>query len=208
MEFDHVLTTTPSVRRKLDLERPVENEVLAECLELALHAPTPANQQSWRWLVVRDQDVKNRLGELFRRVGQAYLGQYQAAAEADPAVARSIASGQYLIDVIERVPAFVVPCVQGRTTGANVADAVLYGGIFPAVWSFQLALRSRGLGSTLTTYHLQTEAEAAEILGVPEGYTQACLLPVAYTTTTDFKPTPRRPVSEVAYLDHWGKALV
>jgi nitroreductase len=154
--------------------------------------------------VVRDQDVKERLGALFREVGEAYLAGREAA---DDATRRALASGRHLIDVIERVPVFVIPCLQGRPTGENAQDAAFYGGIFPAVWNFQLALRSRGLGSTLTTYHLSREAQAAEILGVPEGYTQVGLLPVAYTTVPDFKPAARIPLSEVAYLDHWGTPL-
>jgi nitroreductase len=202
MEIDHLLSTTRAVRRKLDLDRPVEPEVLEACLNLALQAPTPGNVQAWRWLVVRDQGVKDRLGVLFREVGTAYLD--ERAKQADP---RALASGRHLIDVIERVPVFVIPVLAGRPAGDNAADAAFYGGIFPAVWNFQLALRSRGLGSTLTTYHLAREAEAAEILGIPAGHTQAGLLPVAYTTVPDFKPAPRTPLSEVAFLDHWGAPL-
>ncbi|WP_372666928.1 nitroreductase family protein [Amycolatopsis kentuckyensis] len=202
MEIDHLLSTTRAVRRKLDLDRTVEPAVLEECLNLALQAPTPGNAQAWRWLVVRDQGVKERLGALFREVGEAYL-----AGRAAEGPSRALASGRHLIDVIERVPVFVIPCLRGRPTGDNATDAAFYGGIFPAVWNFQLALRSRGLGSTLTTYHLSREAEAAEILGVPDGYTQAGLLPVAYTTTPDFKPAERIPLAEVAYLDHWGTPL-
>ena len=210
MDTDHLLSTTRAVRRKLDLERPVEPEVLAECLRLALQAPTPGNAQAWRWLVVRDQRVKDQLAALFRQVGQAYL-EANIAAAGDavkvPSVARALASGQHLVDVIDQVPVFVVPCVKGRPSGENATDAAFYGGIFPAVWNFQLALRSRGLGSTLTTYHLQHEAAAAEILGIPDGYTQVGLLPVAYTTVPDFKPAARTPLEEVAYLDHWGTPL-
>jgi nitroreductase len=206
MEIDHLLSTTRAVRRKLDLGRPVEPAVLEECLNLALQAPTPGNAQAWRWLVVRDQDVKERLGALFREVGEAYLAGREAAA-GDDATRRALASGRHLIDVIERVPVFVIPCLKGRPSGENATDAAFYGGIFPAVWNFQLALRSRGLGSTLTTYHLSREAEAAEILGVPDGFTQVGLLPVAYTTVPDFKPAARVPLSEVAYLDHWGAPL-
>ncbi|WP_103335128.1 nitroreductase family protein [Amycolatopsis sp. CA-126428] len=202
MDIDHLLSTTRAVRRKLDLDRPVEPEVVKECLNLALQAPTPGNVQAWRWLVVRDQDVKNRLGAIFREVGEAYL-----ADRASAAPSRAQASGQHLIDVIERVPVFVIPVVAGRPAGNNAVDAAFYGGIFPAVWSFQLALRSRGLGSTLTTYHLAREAEAAQILGIPDGHTQVGLLPVAYTTVPDFKPAPRTPLSEVAFLDHWGTPL-
>ena len=202
MDSDHLLSTTRAVRRKLDLDRPVEPAVLEDCLRLALQAPTPGNVQAWRWLVVRDQGVKERLGALFREVGEAYLAQRAAEGES-----RALTSGRHLVDVIERVPVFVIPVLKGRPTGDNAVDAAFYGGIFPAVWNFQLALRSRGLGSTLTTYHLSREAEAAEILGVPDGYTQAGLLPVAYTTTPDFKPAERVPLAEVAYLDHWGTPL-
>lgn len=207
---DHLLSTTRSVRRKLDLDRQVEPEVVADCLRLALQAPSPGNVQHWRWLVIRDQEIKNQLGALFRAAGTAYLESRVAAmgtAARDGAGARAVASGRHLIDVIERVPVFVVPCVQGRPTGRNVRDAALYGGIFPAVWSFQLALRSRGLGSTLTTYHLEHEAVAARILGIPDDVTQVGLIPVAYTTVDDFKPAPRQPVEEVAYLDSWGTPL-
>jgi nitroreductase len=207
---DYVLSTTRAVRKKLDLSRPVEREVLTECLRLALQAPTPGNSQNWRWLVVRDQAVKNELGKIFREVGTAYLRNVVATLGEQantPPVKRSLASGQHLIDVIERVPVFVIPCLQGRPQGGNAELSAFYGGIFPAVWSFQLALRSRGLGSTLTTFHLQREAEAAKILGIPDDVTQVGLLPVAYTTTTDFKPAPRRPVEEVSFLDHWGTPL-
>jgi nitroreductase len=204
---DHLLSTTRAVRRKLDLDRPVEPEVLADCLRLAVQAPTPGASENWRWLVIRDQHLKNEIGALFRKAGSAYLrARAEAAGDAvkDGATARAFASGQYLIDVIERVPVFVIPCLQGRPQGGNEALSVYYGGIFPAVWSFQLALRSRGLGSTLTSYHLQYEAEAAKILGIPDDVTQVGLLPIAYTTVPDFKPARRRPVEEITYLDTWG----
>jgi len=207
---DHLLSTTRSVRLKLDLQRPVEEEVLADCLRLALQAPTPGGAQSWRWLVVRDQSVKNALGKLFRSVGEEYLRAAVAAAgdaASSGPFARMVRSGQHLIDVIEQVPVLVIPCLTGRPQGGNADLSVFYGGIFPAVWNFQLALRSRGLGSTLTSYHLRHEQEAAEILGIPDDVTQVGLLPVAYTTVPDFKVAPRTPVEQVAYLDHWGSPL-
>jgi nitroreductase len=208
---DHLLSTTRAVRRKLDLDRPVPNQVLVDCLRLAIQAPTPGSTQVWRWLVVRDQRLKDRIGALFREVGTAYMRAKVAslgAAAREPAAVRAIASGQYLIDVIERVPVFVIPCLLGRPQGDNGALSVFYGGIFPAVWNFQLALRSRGLGSTLTSYHLEREAAAAEILGIPADVTQVGLLPIGYTTAADFRPGPRVPVQEVSYLDGWGAPLV
>lgn len=206
---DHLLSTTRAVRRKLDLDRPVEPEVVAECLRLAVQAPSPGNSQAWRWLVVRDQEKKNQLGRIFREVGNAYLAARMAEAgtDASPAVRRAFASGQHLIDVFERIPVLVIPCLNGEPEGGNGAMSAFYGGIFPAMWSFQLALRSRGLGSALTTYHLQREAEAAEILGIPDGVTQVGLLPVAYTTVRDFKPAARTPIEQIAFQDTWGDPL-
>jgi nitroreductase len=207
---DHLLTTTRAVRRKLDLDRPVGNDVIAECIRLASQAPTATNVQYWRWVVLRDQEVKNQLGALFRLVGAEYMRQKVAKlgdAARQPGNARSIASGQHLVDVIERVPVLVIPCILGRPPAGNAALSVFYGSIFPAVWSFQLALRSRGLGSTLTSYHLEHEARAAEILGIPDDVTQVGLLPIAYTTVPDFKPARRDPVEQIAYLDGWGRAF-
>jgi nitroreductase len=207
---DHVLSTTRAVRRKLDLDRPVEPEVLETCLRLSTFAPSPGNQQTWRWLVVRDADRRKRLGELFREVGRDYLAGVRSrlgTAAGPPAVRRMVGSVQHLIDVIDRVPVFVIPCVQGPAPSGNAECASFYGGIYPAVWSFQLALRSRGLGTVLTTLHLRREAAAAEILGLPADVTQAGLLPVAYTTTTDFRPPVRRPLAAVAFLDTWGRPL-
>lgn len=207
---DHLLSTTRAVRLKLDLDREVEPDVIDECLRLAIQAPSPSNMQAWRWIVVRDQQVKDQLGELYRDVGTAYLRNSRAKAgdmadQGQPA--RMVRSAQHLVDVIERVPVFVIPCLMGRPYGANAADSGFYGGIFPAVWSFQLALRSRGLGSTLTSFHLQHEEQAARILGIPDDVTQVGLLPVAYTTVSDFKPAPRQPVEEIAFADQWGSPL-
>lgn len=204
MDCDWLLTTTRAVRRKLDLDRPVPDDVLLECLRIAVQAPTPGASQAWRWMVVRDQARKDALGALFRAVGEPYMRARRASA---PGPSLNLASGQHLVNVIERVPVFVIPCLVGRPPEGNAAQSVFYGGIFPAVWNFQPALRSRGLGSTLTSYHLEHEAEAARILGIPDDVTQVGLLPIAYTTTTSFKPAPRQPVENLAFVDTWGQPL-
>lgn len=202
MDNDELLSTTRSVRLKLDLDRPVEPEVINECLRLALQAPSPGNLQMWRWVVVRDPKQRAELGRLFREVGNSYL-----ASLPGDIPEHSLRSGRFLIDNIERVPVLVVPCVVGRPPATLFESAAFYGGIYPAVWSLQLALRTRGLGSTMTTYHLSRAAEAAEILGIPDDVTQTCLLPIAYTTQRNFKPAQRMPLGEVAYADHWGNSL-
>ena len=194
---DELLTTTRSVRKRLDLDRPVEREVILDCLRLAIQAPTGSNQQGWRFLVVTDPELKAGLGELYRAGGEAYLRAGRGLASDDPQQRRVVDSAWHLLEVIDRVPAMLIPCHRGRPP-EGIAAAGYYGSILPAVWSFMLALRSRGLGSAWTTFHLAHEREAADLLGIPyEEVTQTALLPIAYTVGTDFKPAARRAVEEI-----------
>ncbi len=205
---DHLLTTTRSVRKRLDLDRPVEREVILDCLRLAIQAPTGSNQQGWRFLVVTDPQIKAKLGELYRAGGEEYLRAGMEAASDDTGQRRVMDSAWHLLEVIDQVPAMLIPCHRGRPP-EGIAAAGYYGSILPAVWSFMLALRSRGLGSAWTTFHLAYEREAAELLDIPyERVTQTALLPVAYTVGTDFKPAPRRPVEEITYGDRWRAPLL
>lgn len=207
---DHLLTTTRAVRKRLDLDRPVDPEVIEECLDLAVQAPTGSNAQRWRFVVVTDADKRAALAKIYHRAWtNSYGGQLTALGDATDErsvqLRRVLESADYLAENLHRVPVLVIPCVLGRLgDGAPPADwAGFLGSIFPAVWSFQLALRSRGLGSVLTTIHVHGEAEAAEILGIPDTVTQVALVPVAYTRGTDFKPAARRPAREVTYWDGW-----
>lgn len=204
---DHLLTTTRSVRRRLDLSREVEPAVIEECLRLAVQAPTGGNSQGWRWVVVTDADRRAALADLYRRNAEPYFAASESAAQAsDDAGRRILRSARHLSDHLHEVPVLVIPCCYGRGfDDANIAAAGLYGSIYPAVWSFQLALRSRGLGSVMTTLHLAYEREAAELLGIPDGVVQAGLLPVAYYTGDDFKPGSRRPAEQVTYWNAWKR---
>lgn len=202
-QTDQLLSTTRSVRRRLDLDRPVPRELLLDCLRLAVQAPTGGNAQTWRWMVVDDRDTIAALAELYARDGRGYLAGYRQV-ELDDQTSRTIDSADYLVDVLDRMPAIVIPCIKGRLADtAPIVAASFYGSILPAVWSFQLALRSRGLGSCFTTLHLIHEAEAASLLGIPDDVTQVALLPVAYTVGTDFKPTSRGPVEHITSFNRW-----
>jgi len=203
MDADELLSTTRAVRKRLDLERPVEREVVLECLRLAVQAPTASNTQDWRWVVVTDAEKRAALAEIYRSVGLAYL---EMAADSSPQgqTRRVYESAVYLAGVLERVPVHVIPCIaQPIDLSSNLAAASAYGSIIPAAWSFQLALRARGLGSVWTTLHLGRERDAAELLGIPEGVTQVALIPVAYTVGTDFKPATRPPVEDITSWDSW-----
>jgi nitroreductase len=203
---DEVLSTTRAVRRRLDLTRPVEREVLAACLRLAQQAPTASFAQNWHFVVVTDAGRRAALGELWREVAGGYLERRAAAAAADPVLARLGDAVRYLAEHIHEVPVHVVPCVEGRTDGRPAAaQASRWASIIPAAWSFMLAARARGLGTVWTTFHLRHEREAAEILGIPfDQVMQAALIPVAYTVGTDFKPAPRRPLDTLVHWDHWA----
>ncbi len=211
MDLDHALTTTRAVRKRLDLDRPVPPEVINECLELAIQAPTGGNGQGWRWLVVTDQDKRDALADMYRRswktaYGGARDGMQQGLDERRAAQqGRVYDSADFLANNLERVPVHVIPCILGAIPDGTPAwmAASHLGSIIPAIWSFQLALRSRGLGSTYTTLHLAFHAEAAAMLGIPDTVTQVALIPVAYTKGTDFKPADRRPVQEITYWEEW-----
>ncbi|NND73912.1 MAG: nitroreductase family protein [Ilumatobacter sp.] len=207
-QTDALLSTTRAVRKRLDFDREVPDDVLLECLQLAVQAPTGSNRQSWRWMVIRDAEKKEALAEMYRAAGGAYLA--AAAAEADDGsqTGRVLDSANFLAQNLGQVPVMVIPLIIGRLEDNSTANAAgLMGSIMPAVWSFQLALRSRGLGSCLTTLHLGKEQEAAELLGVPDHMTQAGLLPVAYTKGTDFKPAAREPVEKITYLDTYKNPI-
>ena len=202
---DHLLSTTRAVRRRLDLDRPVEPEVLLDCLRLATQAPTASNDQNWRWVVVTDAALRSQLAELYRASGVDYLTQ-AAETETDPQTRHVYESALALTETLHRVPVHVIPCIERRFDGApNPIAASAYGSILPAAWSFLLALRSRGLGSVWTTLHLFREQEAAALLGIPDHVTQVALFPVAYTLGTDFSPAARPPVESVMSWNRWGE---
>jgi nitroreductase len=207
---DRLLTTTRAVRKRLDLTRPVERTVIERCLEIAVQAPTGSNAQGWHFIVVTDAEQRGRLAELYRHGAERlvelayssnpYGGDDPRAAQFD----RMLDSGAHLYRHLHEVPVHVVPCIEGRFETAGVCvQAPLYGSIFPAIWSFMLALRVRGVGSCLTTDHLFYEREAADVLGIPEHVTQVALLPVAYFTGDDFKPAKRLPARDLTHWQRW-----
>jgi nitroreductase len=204
---DELLATTRAVRKRLDLDRPVPRAVIGECLELAVQAPTASNSQSWRWVVIDDAAKRLALAEIYRKGAMPYLAsplKATSAAAADQ-TARVRDSALWLAENLEKVPVHVIPCVEGRPPDGAPAMmmAGVFGSIFPAVWSFQLALRARGLGSALTTLHLLHEREAAALLGLPDNVMQVALLPVGYTRGTDFKRAARPPVSGITHWNGW-----
>jgi nitroreductase len=202
---DRLLTGTRAVRRGLDLERPVALATVRECLRLAQHAPSAENLPLARWIVIRDAATRTRLAEVYARG----IPGIRARAEAteDDAARQLYASAEWLAANLARVPVLVVPCLVVRPPAvfSSITYSTLYGSILPAVWSFQLALRSRGLGSVFTTLHLSFEDDARVLLGIPPEALQVALIPVAHLTRPTLRPATRPPVEDVTYLDAWGR---
>jgi nitroreductase len=206
---DEVLLTTRSVRKRLDFDTPVERSLVEECLNIALQAPTGSNRQGWHFIVVEDAAKKKALADIYRENWKLYasLPGRDTGDIRDEQMPRVRDSASYLAENFERAPYFMIPCIEGRLENIDVATgAGGWGSLLPAVWSFMLALRNRGLGSAWTTIHLMLEGErkAAEVLGIPFAkVTQGGMFPIAYTKGTDFKPATRLPLDKVLHWDTW-----
>jgi nitroreductase len=212
LDPDQLLTTTRSVRKRLDLERPVEREVIEECLEVAIQAPTGSNNQGWHWIFVEDPEKKQALADMYNASFRPYAAMGGPAAiqykEGDTRGERAELvrdSATYLADHFHEVPVLMIPCHWGRVDGADSgSQAGYWGSLLPAVWSFMLALRARGLGSAWTTLHLPKEREAAELLGIPyDKVPRGGLFPIAYTKGTDFQVAKRQPIADIIHWDTW-----
>jgi nitroreductase len=201
---DKLLTTTRTVRKRLNFTHPVEPEIIQTCLEIAIQAPTGGNIPRYHFVVVTDSALRADLAAMYKR---AYLEVYspkrqEEVRQSDP---RLIDSANYLAEHMHEAPVLIIPCVEAQLVqgGVQGGGPGAYASILPATWSLMLALRARGVGSAWTTLHLRYEKDAAALLGIPDHIAQAALLPVAYFTGDDFKPAQRVPARERTYWNGW-----
>ena len=197
---DELLTTTRSVRKRLDLTRPVPMELVRECLEEALQAPSGGNRQGWHWVVVTDPDQRAGIAGYYRRSYDAYRDAQEVG---DGARARMRNSADHLAEHLGEVPVLVIACIEASAELPAENQAGLWGSLLPAAWSYQLAARARGLGTAWTTLHLRYEREVAELLGIPAHVRQGVLLPTAYYTGSTFRPGAREALDDVLHVDRW-----
>jgi nitroreductase len=215
---DQLLSTTRAVRKRLDFDRPLEIDVIRECIDVALQAPSGSNQQGWHFYVVTDAEKREQIGQIYRKGFDLYrsldvsahkLAEAQTNPEDKAQMERVVSSAEYLAEHMHRAPALIIPCVDGRMDQVPpqmsvIANASQYGSILPAFWSFMLACRARGIGTSWTTIHLMFEQEVAQLLGIPfDEVTQCALSPIAYTVGTDFKPARRKSQEGVLHVDCW-----
>ena len=204
---DHALMTTRGVRRRLDFERDVDDQTILDCIDVAEQAPTGGNNGSRRWIVIRDQDTKDRMAELYLSAGVDWVIQTADRLKGTGHQNEALMQGaKHLGENISRAPALVIPTVIGRHDGSGRPG--LFDSVIQSAWSFMVALRARGLGTVWTTMYLNEADAVAELLDLPDDVTQICLFPVAYTVGTDFKATSRRyPARDITYFDRYGRTL-
>lgn len=212
LDPDQLLSTTRAVRKRLDFDRAVPRELVEECIHMAVQAPSGSNSQGWHFVVIEDAAKRAAIADIYRRAFDIYRDMPMAAgnivtgnADRDAQQQRVMGSAEFLAANMQRAPYLVVPCVMGRADGMpNMVSASLHGSILPATWSFMLAARARGLGTSWTTLHLMFEEEAAGVLGIPfADISQVCLTPVAFTVGTDFKAAVREPLDPILHWDRW-----
>ena len=208
---DELLTTTRSVRRRLDLTRPVPIDLVRECLEVALQAPSGSNRQGWQWMVITEDSLRGAIGDYYRQAVASYLtspgsavGLFAGDPERSAVQKRVGQSVAYLGDHMGDVPMLVIPCIRAPRLSAG-SQAGLWGSLLPAAWSYMLAARARGLGTAWTTLHLRFEKEIGELLGIPADIRQGVLIPTAYYTGETFKPAPRQPLDDVLHINSWAR---
>ncbi|BBA86955.1 MULTISPECIES: nitroreductase family protein [Mycobacterium] len=210
LSVDEVLTTTRSVRKRLDFDKPVSREVLMECLDLALQAPTGSNSQGWQWVFVENADKKKAIADVYLARARSYLSmpapEYAEGDTRGERMGKVRDSATYLAEHMHEAPVLMIPCIQGREDKSPLGGVSFWASLFPAVWSFCLALRSRELGSCWTTLHLLADGErqVADVLGIPyDDYSQGGLFPIAYTKGTDFRPAKRLPADRLTHWNSW-----
>jgi nitroreductase len=210
---DELLSTTRAVRKRLDFTRPVPDDLVRECVALAMQSPSGSNNMTMQFVVVRDADRRAAIGEVYRQcygvyttLDGIYIGSIdKGSEEANAQQRRSASSADFLGEHMGEAPALIIPCIQGRIDGQpGMMAASALGNVMPAMWSLMLAARARGLGTCWTTLHLMQEQAVADIVGIPfESVQQVCLSPLAFTRGTDFKPAERPDPDTILHWDTW-----
>ena len=203
--FDEILATTRSVRRRIDFDRAVDMADIHACVGLAVQAPTSVGDETWRFVVVDEAAKKARLAALYRRAFDEYL-----ATKADDMSARGVEprslspNYRYLADNIQRFPALILVCREGRPPDDIAGQLAFYGSVIPAAWSLMIALRSRRIGSTWTTLHALFESEVKDIIAMPDDTTACIMLPAGYMQDARLKRAARMAPTAITYRNNWG----
>jgi nitroreductase len=212
LSADDVLNTTRAVRKRLNFTRPVDDDVIRECVATAMQAPSGSNVMTMQFVVVKDPDARRAIGDIYAQCWDIYrsLPVFAGAIDKDGDAERAqqervVDSATYLAEHLGEAPVIVIGCTAGRVDGAPAMMAAsAMGNILPGMWSFMLAARARGLGTAWTTISLMMEQQVADVVGIPfDSVQQACVTPLAYTIGTDFKRAMRPDPDTIIHWDTW-----
>ena len=193
---EHVLSTTRSVRKKLDFTRPVSREDLEACINVAVQAPTGLDAENWRFLVVTDPQIKQQIAEIYCEV-LVQIGETRGVSLKP--------THNALMARLHEIPCMVFVFAIGEPTEDVSGQVGFFGSILPAAWSLMLAMRARGIGTTWTSLLTSRKEEISEILNIPGGVTQTVMLPAAYTLGAKLRPADRKGAKEVTFWNEWGE---
>lgn len=203
--FDEMLATTRSVRRRIDFAREVDPTLIYDCIDLAVQAPSSVGGETWRFVVLTEQNRKDAMATLYRKSFDSFLALQQAESEAQGKVVQALPPNyRYLADRMQDFPAIIVVCREGRPPADTAGQVAFYSSVIPAAWSLMLALRARHLGTTWTTLHCRYERESAEIIGMPDDATATVVLPVGHMKDATLRRAQRSPARAVTYWNYWG----
>lgn len=210
---DELLSTTRAVRKRLDFGRDVPDDVIRECIALSMQAPSGSNSPTMQFVIVKDRAKRQAIGDVYRACYAAYKsmdGIYigsidKGSADANAQQQKSATSADFLGEHMGDAPVLVLGCTLGRADNVpGLMVASMMANIQPAMWSFMLAARARGMGTAWTTVHLMQEQAVADIVGLPHDQVQqVCLSPLAYTMGTDFNAAVRPPADSIIHWDTW-----
>lgn len=211
---DELLTTTRAVRKRLDYDRPVDDQDIRDCVRIAMQSPSGSNSMTMQFVIVQDEakraaigDIYGKCFDIYRTMDGVYAGSIKKDTDSEQAQQDRVTnSAEHLAATMGQAPALVIACTKsGRLDGAPaMMSASSMGNVLPAMWSFMLAARARGLGTAWTTVGLMMEQEIADVVGIPfDEVQQACLSPLAYTVGTDFKPAARPDPETIIHWDSW-----
>lgn len=195
---DWVLSTARSIRRNLDFDRPLDRQVLLDCIDIAAQAPTGTIGEGWRFVIVTDEGRKSRLATLYANVLNEFSSLRGVTIKS---------TQQALVNRLHEIPAMIFVCASAPPAGMALGQQIGYfGSVLPAAWSLMLALRARHIGSTWTSLLASRQEEVASILGMPADTINLVMLPAGYMKGAVLKKADRQPAREITFIDEWGRS--
>ena len=207
MDVFEALYTTRAMRRVK--EDPIPEDVIKSIIDSAIRAPSGSNRQDWKFVVVTDKEVREKLSDIYKETWDYYVKSFYNNSEDLGAsnlkdkdqiesVKRISNSASWLAENYHKVPLLVLAFSRNDPTGSS---------IYPAIWNLMLAARGHGIGTCLTTVMSFKTDDVYEVRGIPtdKGWALNATITAGYPLGK-WGVAERKPVEEVTYLNKWGES--